>query len=227
MAKDTDLIRLDTILARLTRQRTAAISYLTFLRDMTDNDSRYVKYKSSYGGHVLNLAQIGIENSLILYCNRVWDQNPDAQSIPNSIKIFRGLGIKIAEKRAAFGEGDLAPGWKERQTVKLNEIISNYESIKMSKVRSVIRIIRTESLAHLLEESRDRKKDFPLGYENHNINRNDFYKYSEHTIRLIDLMAYFRSGKVYDYNETCSVFQSYCNAFWDNLPILSEVENSV
>lgn len=181
-----DITKLNDIFARILQQRVAAIQYLTFIKDITDNNARWNKYKSSYSGHVIHLAVISIENSLLMFCDRVWDVSRDSQSIPNAVQIFAHRKREIIDRRSSDNDAGFIPNWRSKIEALVDEVEKEANKIRDDPVRRVLRVIRSEKLSHLVEESRDRRNYFPDGFENHNVKKRDLLIFSERTIRLIE-----------------------------------------
>jgi hypothetical protein len=144
----------DGIISRFKAQRASGIQYLAFLSDLSDNDTRWEKYRDSFGGKIIHLAIITIENSLILFCSRLWDEAPDALSIPNAVLSAKHCIQDISDRHRLDLEGMSVPYDPLRFRKKLDEIDMLYEAAREMQARSVIRVMRSESLAHLLSDSR-------------------------------------------------------------------------
>ncbi len=221
-----DINKLDNICERLIKQRSAAIQYYTYLKDIIDNESRWEKYKDSFSGNVINLTLVSFEQSLILFCDRVWDKSNDSQSIPNVMKILKRTEEEIIIRRSKDIDAEFTKDFPQKIKKQIERVLRQAEKLHKSKVKKVIRVIRTENYAHLVDASHDRVRNFPNGFDNHNVNRYDLINYAEETIRLIEDLEVIRSGTSYDFDESSKVFQKYCSEYWKHLPVFRDVEKN-
>ena len=109
---------------------------------------------------------------------------------------------------------------------KLNEIEALYERARALQARRVIRVMRSESLAHLLSDSRDRSAAFATRdqYENHGVTRNDLFEFADQTLNIIDDIIFLQCRTAKSYREQIDHFQDDVRKFWNALPTLREVE---
>lgn len=224
MNTQDSLTKLDNIMSRLVLQRGAGIQYLSFMEDITNNTLRWDKYKNSYGGNVINMAIVSVEISLILFCNRLWDNHKDTQSIINAVKILTEESEKVISRRSNDVDATFTPDWKNKQHKFIDKISNRCNRLYSCEVRKVLRVIRSENLAHLVSDSRDRAKNFPQGFEHHTVKRKHLIKFAKLSVELIDKIELARNGTVYDTKGTIKIFQSYCDYFWNSMPVLQDEE---
>lgn len=215
---------LDRTVQRLMKQQPTGIQCTVFLEDIAKELDRWEKYKDSYAGNVINLQIVGVENALLLFCDRVWDSGADAQSIPNAVRMLTHLKEKVLERRKFDVDVQFVPDWYEDQAALLQQIVSDTERLKDHQVRRVIRVIRTEHLAHLVEQSKDRARHFPSGFDDHGVRRNDLYSFAKDTIQLIERIELITSGNSADFDASAAVFRIYCQDYWENLPVFRDSE---
>ena len=214
----------DDIVERLIKQRQAGIQYATFLRDVADNESRWNKYKDSFSGNVVNMQIVAVEACLVLYCSRLWDCGRDNQSIPNAITALNSAKDALIQRRQDDLDSQFLDDLPFRLETQFANVNQQAEVLGNLSVRDVIRIIRTEHYAHLVENSRDRAKTFPDGFDDHGVTRLDVINFARDSTTLVEDLELLRSGTHYDFDESSEVFQNYCDQFWLHLPTFSEVE---
>jgi hypothetical protein len=169
---------------------------------------------------------VAVESCLIMFCDRVWDTSSDVQSIPNAVVILATHSEDVIARRSSDTDAKFIGGWHEEQKSQIEKIKLKCEAVRSSKVRKVIRIIRSENYSHLTENSRDRARHFPIGFENHDVTRNDLISFAKMSLDLIDKIEIVRTGTNRDYDGASQVFQRYCDEFWDAMPILAEAERN-
>ncbi len=227
MAEQKDpIMQFDEILDRLNRQRGVGIQSLAFLEATSRSKFAWNKYKASDAGNVVNLAINCIESSLQLFCNRVWDQGSDSQSIPKAIQIGENHVPELVARHVVFfEEHEIKRDGKEFEQ-KFENLKEKYCEIAYLPVRSVLRVIRTESLAHLVADSRDRERNFASrdAYENHGVTRDDLFDFARFSIGLIDDLLYFRDRLVPAFDEQYQMFEGYTDTFWQQVPIFRELD---
>jgi len=221
--REKSLESVDVVCERLAKQRDAAIQYTVFLRDVTKPE-RWYKYGNSLSGHMINLQIVAVENALVLWASRVWDESRDAQSIPKAFLAVSQNIRKIIRRRSKDWDAQLQEEWTRKQFLSYRELNTEYLRLAESPVRNVVRVLRSENLAHLLAFSDDRRRLFPEGFDQHGVIRNDLFDFVESCIRLIDRIELFRVGHSRNFDESAAVFQSYCDAYWGAVPVFREVE---
>lgn len=215
---------LDLIVDRLLSQRGAAIQFETFLRDLADNDSRWEKYKDSLSGHVINMQIVSVENSLILLCSRIWDENTDAQSIPNGIKMLGSFSTELLDRRKQDVDFSVYKNAEIKHRELERYVFELYNSLCAKRVRQVLRVLRTENLAHLVSESRDRARHFPEGFEAHGVTRYDLYDFARASVKLIENIIHLVSGSVLSYEDSAQHFRVFCEKYWNAMPVFRDSE---
>lgn len=215
----------DHIVTSLSKQRGPAIQYIVYLRDIADNSSRWEKYRDSFAGNVINLNIVSAENALILLCCRIWDEDKDAHSIPNAIKKLETHKLSTAERRTNNAALEIAQNPTKSILEQIVDIVAATSTLKKSCVRAAIQVMRTENLAHLLPVSRDRARNFPDGFENHNVTRYDLYDFAEDSIKLCERLEHLRIGTCDNFEETAAAFRTNCEAFWSSIPVFRDVES--
>ncbi len=220
------LEELDAILERLIKECGPATLYSVYLRDITDHKNRWETYRDSYAGNIIEMNIINAENALILYCSRIWETNQDGRSIPNAQNLISSNRDDIVERRSKDIEAQHVKKWKAKQHRFIEDSFDRYHELANSQTLRVSRNIRTENLAHLLENSRDKNRNFPEGFENHGVTLNDLCDYADRSTKLIQDFYRFVTGTDHSLEENAEVFKYYCESFWNIMPVFRNAEQS-
>lgn len=216
---------LDEMAEMVLRQMPAAVQYLTFLRDLAYNSERWEKYRDSFSGNVVNLQIVAVHGALLLLCDRLWDGGRKNLSLP---QLLSELGRKrelLLQRRSSDADAKFEANWIQNQNERIDRIIAHGNALKNSKIRDVIRVIRTESLAHIIKESDDRARAFPEGFDGHNKTKSDLFDFAQASIDLVHEIEIVRTGCVHDFKGHMALFKKYCDAYWDSLPVFRSHEN--
>lgn len=216
----------DKTVSKLERQCGFAIRLLAFLMDLSDNDLRWEKYRDSYSGHVIELARLSIEQSLMLFCNRVWDTRDDVRSIPTAITIFESIIEQLILRQQA-SRPDRDEALRERCETSLFEIKGIAKKLGEGETRKVLRIIRSENLAHSIDDSKDRQKLYSSRdeYEGHSVTGNDLFHFTEVSLEIISRLVYVSDGSDMLLQERLDTARSQTEEFWNCMPVLRNVES--
>ncbi|WP_292022966.1 hypothetical protein [Maritimibacter sp. UBA3975] len=216
----------DKTVSKLERQCGFAIRSLAFLTDLSDNDLRWDKYRDSYSGHVLELARISIEQSLMLFCNRVWDHRRDVRSIHMAMRISESIMEELISRQET-GQPDHDKVLRKNSQLNLAEIKKKVKVLGDSDTRKVLRVIRSENLAHSIDDSKDRQNLYSSRseYEGHGVTGNDLFHFAEVSLEIINLLVRIRDGSDMLLRERLNTARNQTQEFWNCMPILRNVES--
>lgn len=217
--------RLRKILTSLQAQRAAGVQLATFLNDHEHNEDRFEKYRDSFSGNVLSLLVIGAHNSLVLFCARTLETSKDSLSIPNAVLLLEQSKGEIIREREEL-KRPFSDNALECLDLKIETAIKKSNDLTERQVAKAIRVIRTEKLAHSVENSRDRCNNFNNIYENIGISFSETYTLAKELINLIDSIDLIFSGRSNSFDRSSAVFQRYCDSFWEYVPIFRDIETA-
>jgi hypothetical protein len=212
------------ICIRLSKQRHAGAQYSIFLGDFFANPEYLRKYANSFAGNVVHLQITAMQSALIMFCARVWDPASDVLSIPNAVSHIKKIenydDENLLGSLPAVASCDL-----KRVRGLVHRTLLRFAALHTHETRRVVRVIRSEELAHLSEVSRDRSKLFPAGdFEQHTQTWNSVVEFARESVRLVDDLVWLGTGDVFSFDINRTTFEGYCRSFWTHMPVYGDCE---
>jgi hypothetical protein len=194
------------------------------LKDLIDNADRWEKYRNSLSGHVAHLQIVCTHTSLLGYVNRVWDEGGDYQSIPNAYMKLLEVEAELIDWHVSSIEIlETHEDLRNHLNKKVVEVQETFEKLAKSDVRAYARVLRSENFAHLIENSRDRRK-LEKEMQDYFVTNNDLLDFAAESIVLSEGFTYLSIRLVNSFDASCRVFQKYCDLYWQSLPVFRVVE---
>ena len=209
---------------RLSEQRHVGAQYSIFLGDLYSNPDYAKKYSGSYAGNVIHLQVTAVQSALIMFCARVWDDGRDTFCIPHAIKHINAVK---SDSYGSFVQSLPAVSLvnESRLRVVIDRAMARWTALEASEIRKVVRVVRTEQLAHLTKNSGDRTKHFPAGdFDQHSLTMNNIVEFARESVMLIDDLVWLATGTVFSFDMNRTTFESYCSSFWTNMPVYADCE---
>ena len=221
--------KFDNVVSRIKGQQAYGISCYAFLSGILKNQAYQQKYNNSYAGHAIELGIRSVEYGLVMFCSRHWDEGVDYQSIP-AARAHAGESIgKIIERHQnAFAELNIERDAQEFERY-YKELSDDVDAALADPIRAQIRILRSETLAHLIHTSRDRKKIENLS-NFLDMNELTIYSLLEFTKKTIDIgnkFIYLKERLSPAFTDRVKFQSAYYQKFWDNLPLFSHIEGPI
>ena len=186
-----------------------SVLFIGYLDAIVDNPTVELKSKDSFSGYALATAKVGVKTSLIAYCARAWDEDNDACSIPSIVK-------KLGEQLARNNNGQSCPRYAE----------INQEAKKTADAfrKSNLDLFRTEQIAHLVLQSRDRQRKLKENLSTDYATWRELINLSIDSVKLVDRIRTTFIGGSELVTGRISRTKSNCLAFWEALPVLRDCE---
>lgn len=218
----SDLPAIRRRLQLLDEEKELLLAHLAFLQVASEPDSR-AKFANSYSGHVVNRWIFETAHLAVMTLERIWDRH---ESNPVTICDKAQLHIRalVQEMHRDFPRRGDPEVEIETRSRDLKELTARCIAYADSPLRSRIRLLRHETLAHNLDgASRERKKlkfEGPLS-----VQLSEVMEAAATAIALMDdlvQLILFRSASS---AEGLRVQTSYARMFWNALPTLAEAED--
>ncbi len=220
-----EILKFDDACGKLSRQVSPATQYLAYLEYLSDNDDAWVKYKDSISGNIIKMNIMTAENALVLFCSRMFDSLNNAVSLVNQAKFIRQNQNELDRRRSedwdALAYDD---EWQALNEQRKQDLLKTVEKLAGSEALKVLKVMRHENLAHLIIESRDRKKNPGIDFDNHDLTRKRFFEFARDTIQSIERVELYRIGRDPQFDEMHRTFTGYSELFWNALPVFRDVE---
>ena len=114
--------------------------------------------------------------------------------------------------------------WGATNEKRKQDLIRHFEKLDSSKTLKVLKVLRHENLAHLIFESRERKKSRGIDFDDHGLTRNRFFEFAKDTVHVIEKLELYRTGQGPRFDDMYETFTAYSDHFWNAVPVFREVE---
>ncbi|WP_419739127.1 hypothetical protein [Ruegeria sp.] len=197
--------------------------YIGFLKATVDNPDVCDRLNGSICGHAGVVARAGAKNSVILYCNRAWDEGHNVISLPKVMNILPGLEVLEARKRDRLDPA-LDAQDKQRLSSSLECLKAKYAAIKACPEKKAFRVLRSEWLAHRIIGSRDRVNAEKADLNVDGATYDDLLQFAEGTASLVGQLRYLWDQTVDPYPDKIKYATRIAGEFWRLIPVLKDVE---
>ena len=209
----------DEILDNLRADAGIATWRVGYIKSIINNKIIPEKIGSSYSGYAVAVANLSVEEALILYCTRSWDRHNDVFSLPS---ITEALPSEQDIYTRRIGNFKSSPPSDLDITVKkrYSEYFTAYNAALNSDIDGSLRVIRTEELAHRTLNSHTRQKleaSKPIMDATYNL----LVSRAEQTIALVNKLDLLLNGSSNPYSERIKNSTRYCQEFWRLIPNLN------
>ncbi|MGV6849624.1 MAG: AbiU2 domain-containing protein [Marinibacterium sp.] len=210
------LEKLEEVLRNIKKQRTYGVRLLIYLQDWVGDSDRFDEFQGRKAMWVDALIADSIEEALILFCSRMWDSRADSTSLRVAWELVRENMSQLEEALNShkFGKND-AVGLDFK--AEIERVDGRIRELRDSEAYGVIRVIRTENLAHRLSDSRDRRTAGFLtreDYDNHGVTLGDFLDFAEETIDVMDDISFLMGSSNSDRSKSARFFQEFLDVYW-------------
>ncbi len=218
--------KFDQNIERLKKQQEFGFRCFAFLNGIIGNEIRQEKFQNSYAGHAVDLTIRSVQSSLMMFCSRHWDKNPDAQSIYCTAALGEKALQKIIDRHQAYFEKNKIDRDADEYRDYFCRLKRDIDACAASHEAQYVRVIRSEDLAHLVVGSRDRKRaleEHPQ-FDLDQLSSTSLLSFARQTLELSERLVYFaeRHSPGFDYH--INFLTKYFDRYWDNLPNFSQVE---
>lgn len=219
-------LKIDRIVDQLSDERNSGLALLAFGQSIVGNEARYAKISGSYSGHIARLQINCTLKETRLWCARVWDRT--GHSLPVLAKQIDGRWPDIiAARRAAHPDWDdeylIEPG----NSCPLDDFVCNVKDLAGSDLIAGIRIYRDEYFAHLLAGVSGARRKADQTQIDTKYCYDDVFKLVRQSCDLISEAVRLWRFEVHSSEACLRIYESYCNSYWDALPVFTEVEKHV
>ncbi|MHA7867043.1 MAG: AbiU2 domain-containing protein [Salipiger thiooxidans] len=222
--RSSEARKIDEIVHELTRQLSAAVGDIGFLKATIDNELVELKLQHSFSGHALDVAIRAVLNNCLLFVTRSWEKN--GSSIQQFVIRTKGMGKQIeAERRLRhknFPDAYLEIGQVDEILEELELNCRNF--VSQTSYLSATKY-RTAKLAHLLDGKSDISRRLTKSGEDHSpINYRQLLDLAEMTARTICEIERIWLFSVRPIEDQISISEKYTRDFWSTLSVLRLVE---